>query len=351
MIPQPLLTDVVLIEGALLLGALLSLVLHGCWLWWRRRWTEPYLEQTRNWLAAALAAGESAHEGLPSAPVTSRRLQTRLLVNLAHSLGGAGREHIAALADRIGLTARAERQCASRFWWLRLEGIRQLEALGLGGNVVPSLLRDPHPLVRAQAAEWAASHPTLDIVTMLLTMLGDEEGISTFTVQDSLFRMGSVVVHPLARYVLTHEGPAVERALRVAVHLADPRFIHPALTRCGDESPAVRALAAELVGALGGHSGVESLTMLLADPDAGVRAAAISALGKLGYWPAVPRVAECLRDRYWIVRREAGLALHALGAPGILFLRRALSDDDPFAADMARQVLDMPDRADLAVAR
>jgi hypothetical protein len=31
-----------------------------------------------------------------------------------------------------------------------------------------------------------------------------------------------------------------------------------------------------------------------------------------------------------------------MGAPGILYLRRSLSDTDPFAADMAQQVLDLP---------
>jgi hypothetical protein len=37
------------------------------------------------------------------------------------------------------------------------------------------------------------------------------------------------------------------------------------------------------------------------------------------------------------------LALRAVGSPGILFLRRSLSDYDAFAADMAKQVLDLPE--------
>ncbi|HEX3534764.1 MAG TPA: hypothetical protein VHT23_11120, partial [Gemmatimonadaceae bacterium] len=54
------------------------------------------------------------------------------------------------------------------------------------------------------------------------------------------------------------------------------------------------------------------------------------------------QLAEALQDRTWRVRRDAGLALRALGAPGALFLRRALKGDDAFAADMSQQVLDLP---------
>jgi hypothetical protein len=35
--------------------------------------------------------------------------------------------------------------------------------------------------------------------------------------------------------------------------------------------------------------------------------------------------------------------MRRLGSPGLLMLRRALDDPDRFAADIARQVLDMPD--------
>jgi HEAT repeat protein len=80
---------------------------------------------------------------------------------------------------------------------------------------------------------------------------------------------------------------------------------------------------------------------MLGDPVPQVRAAAAQSLGKLGYWPAAAHIAPLLRDPSWVVRLEAGQALRTLGAPGILFLRRFLADDDKFAADMARQVLDV----------
>jgi HEAT repeat protein len=60
------------------------------------------------------------------------------------------------------------------------------------------------------------------------------------------------------------------------------------------------------------------------------------------HWQAAAQLAQCLQDSTWRVRRDAGLALRALGAPGALFLRRALKGNDAFAADMSQQVLDLP---------
>ncbi|MEP6551019.1 MAG: HEAT repeat domain-containing protein, partial [Gemmatimonadales bacterium] len=76
-----------------------------------------------------------------------------------------------------------------------------------------------------------------------------------------------------------------------------------------------------------------------------VRGAAAHGLGRMQHWQAASSLAECLRDSAWRVRREAGLALRAIGAPGTLFLRRALKGNDGFASDMAQQVLDLPTAA------
>ncbi|MPZ74334.1 MAG: hypothetical protein GEU74_14105, partial [Nitriliruptorales bacterium] len=82
----------------------------------------------------------------------------------------------------------------------------------------------------------------------------------------------------------------------------------------------------------------------LDDPDAAVRAAAVEGLGSLGHWPSAPSLSDRLGDPAWPVRRAAGLALRRLGGTGRLYLRRALQADDQFAVDMARQVLDLPER-------
>jgi HEAT repeat protein len=104
-----------------------------------------------------------------------------------------------------------------------------------------------------------------------------------------------------------------------------------------------------LLGALGGGVGVDALLSLLDDAVDDVRAAAAWALGQLSHWPAAGGLAAHMRDPAWEVRRNAALALRRLGSPGIVLLRRALDSDDRYAADMAQQILDLPDTADEAV--
>ena len=343
---------ILVVQAAVLVGALIAFLVHGWWLWWFRQWSAPRLARAQDALVEALVAMPGGPEGEGTLSLSAEQLhlsqrlpsglQVRLLYDLARNLSGVGRRQVAALADELGLTSHAELQCRSRFWWRRLQGARLLTFIGAGDDIMPWLLRDPHPVVRAQAADWAADHPTPLVITRLLRLLADEETFSRFAVQDALLRMGGVAVEPLIDYIYSHSDRSLEVALTVAIGLADSRFLAPALLLCRDESPQVRALAASLVGSLGGTEGVETLTSLLQDPAAEVRAAVARALGKLAHWQAAPTLVTLLRDRFWIVRREAGLALRAFGAPGTLFLKRALADHDYFAADMARQVLDLP---------
>ena len=176
-------------------------------------------------------------------------------------------------------------------------------------------------------------------------MLGDGSGLCKFAVQDSLLQMGSSVTVPLAEYLSDPSSRQVGAAMEVAARLTAPQFLNPAITRCDDQAPETRALAAKMLGALGSKEGIDSLLRLLGDPVAKVRLAAAGALGNLRSVAVASPLAELLHDSAWEVRREAGLALRNLGSPGILFLRRSLSDNYAPAADMVRQVLDLPDSA------
>jgi HEAT repeat protein len=63
------------------------------------------------------------------------------------------------------------------------------------------------------------------------------------------------------------------------------------------------------------------------------------------HWQAGSALSDHLGDPSWPVRRQAALALRAIGAPGILFLRRAIKGSDQFAADMSQHILDLPPAA------
>ena len=343
----------VTIELVVLLIILFAIFGHALWVRWDKTRRGPTLARARQTLAQVLnpvapVKGdeiELAWADLEAVRALPDHLQAQVFVELARNLSGRQKAAVAHIAGRVGLIARTELSLQSRLWWRRLRATRLLTLLGAGEGSMPKLLSDRHPRVRAQAADWAAAYPNPDIITALLNVLGDPAKLCRFTAQNSLLRMGAVVGPFLADYVAHHSGPSLVAALEVAVGLAELRFLGPALKLCQDGSPSVRTLAATLLGQIGGSEVASMLQELLRDPETSVRAEAARGLGKLGEWPAAPALACTLRDPSWDVRREAGLALRAMGSPGILLLRRSLSDRDAFAADMARQALDIPTSA------
>ena len=281
---------------------------------------------------------ESDVKWLASLPVD---LQFHLFEEIAPSLRGIALLRVRDVAKSINLLERARASCASRRWWKRLRGARAHTLLGGGEDAMPPLLTDPVPEVRAQAAEWAAEHPGELVIRRLLDLLDDDEQIARFTVEDSLIRLGGAVSPALATYLMS-DRPGIVPALRVARFGPDPRYLPGALRASRSTDTVAREQGALLLGAIGGQDVAARLLEMTADDQYQVRAAAVKALGQMGHWPAASTIARCLRDQAWDVRRASGLALRALGAPGTLFLRKALDSEDRFAADMARYVLGLP---------
>jgi HEAT repeat protein len=157
--------------------------------------------------------------------------------------------------------------------------------------------------------------------------------------------MGDLAVDHVRRYLEEHKDALADGALRVAFAMADPRFVPVATRLAQNPNAEVRARAVALLGAVGAADEVAPVTAHLTDPEPAVRAAAARALGRMGHWPRAPALASLMRDTSWDVRRAAGLALRDLGSPGLIMLRKMSTDANQFAADMARQVLDLPETA------
>jgi HEAT repeat protein len=326
----------------LAIGAGVALLLvHGAVVALERLIRAPRVRRSRT---AVLEAARTGHAGVDVARALGaipREQALALLDELAPSLAGPEYAALSAAARERGLIADAERRCSSRRWRRRLHAVRVLALLGGGERSVPPLLSDPRVEVRAQAAEWAAANPSPEVVERLVAMLADPGTFARLTAMDSLIRIGAAAVAPLGVAIVT--GAGGRAALQVAARIGDPRLAEPAQARIDDDDPAVRAWVARILGGLGGERHAAAVAAMLDDPAPEVRAAAAIALGRLGHWPAAPAVAARLSDRTWQVRRDAALALRALGAPGALLLERALRDEDPFARDMARQTLDLPE--------
>jgi len=345
MVSESLLTIVMLVEIGLLTLAVGLFFMHGIWLFFENKRLQRLTKGARESLARLVTRGFVDLEEIQRLRELPNDVQVIAFLEISQTLTGTGKERLGFVAQQVGLVDRARKLCESGRWTRRLRGARILSRLDVADPLVQKLLADPHPAVRAQAAEWAAAQPSASVISAMLVLLADPATQARFAVQNALLRMGGVVAGPLAEFLENQSGPAAEAGLRVAGSLAEASFGPPALRHSRADNVDVRVAAALLLGGVADAASAERLMELLSDDDSQVRAAAAKSLGRMQYWQAGSQLAERLRDSAWRVRKEAGLALRAIGAPGTLFLRRAIKSDDRFAADMAQQVLDLPSAA------
>ena len=335
-----LLTLSAIATGVLIVSATVVVLAHASFFRRRSQRDARVLEDSRGLVLSSLAGTTdlaTARALVRSLPV---RLQPRLLIDLATVIRGATKETLREIARATSMLDRASRQCRLRSWSRRLFGARLLTAIGSEKETMKALLSDPSAPVRAQAAEWAAGYPDEDVIASLIPMLTDHSDLCSHTAADSLLRIGA----PAARYLIAHidsinEPMMVAGVLRIAAGVPDPDFLPFVLQASRSDDAMVRARAATALGSI--SSDATTLTHLLqSDPDPDVKSAAASAIGKTNDWSAAPALAASMRDPSFDVRRASAHALVRLGSPGALYLRRALSDEDPFVVDMARRTLD-----------
>lgn len=269
--------------------------------------------------------------------------QVSQLGDLAKTLSGESRERVVTLAHDTGLLTHAHRWTFSRRWRRRLRAARAITLVGGGESDIPRLLTDPHPEVRAQAADWVAEHGTPDQVAEMLAALDGDPRLNGYTLTDCLYRAGPRAAPALRAFLAQEDVRTPLPALEAGIRIADATLSEPARRWSSASEPAPRASATRLLGAIGDPAALAQVRERLTDEAAVVRAAAADALGRLQHWPAAPDLATALTDAAFEVRRAAGLALRELGPTGLLYLRRTERADDPFAADMARHVLSLPE--------
>jgi hypothetical protein len=339
-----------LVGAAIVLGVLLVLTRaatygHSAAVALRGRLLAGRVAAARRAIAVVADTGELSPEDAAALRRLPFATRVDVIAGVAPSLAGEPRTALTRAARESGLMAGAERRCASRSWRRRFRAVRLLTALGGGDETVPPLLADRRIEVRTQAAQWAVEHPTPENVRRLVAMLGDDALLARFTVQDALTRIGPAATPALVTAIRTADGDALLGALRVARGVPAASVGRAAQERAGHPDPRVRASVATLLGQTGGEDGMATLERMLEDDAAEPRAAAVAALGHAGHWPAGARLAACLRDPDWEVRRQAALALRAFGPVGTVLLRRAAKDEDRFSRDMATLALDLPDAA------
>lgn len=340
MIDERILDLIMGVEIGILIFAVVLFFSHGLWLLLSSTRTNRLTATGRSSLIR-IVAGDGNSSDFENLRTLPREIKASVFLEISKNLAGSGKIELQKVAHSSSLIAGARKWCTSRAWTRRLRGARILALMEESDPIVRKLLHDPNPAVRAQAAEWAASHPVPGVIDDMLELLADPETISRFSVQDSLLRMGREIVEPLAEYLENRTGAAAVAGLTLAESMPESRFLKAALNAAETGGPGEREIAARLLGAIGGVEAAGQLTAMLTDPDADVRASAASGIGRMRHWPAASSLARMLDDEEWVARRAAAFALRAIGGPGTLLLRRAAKGGQR-EADIAQMVLDIP---------
>lgn len=334
-VPHELLVAVLRVEVAVVAAGLAVVLLHVAWRKTRATLLRRRVQTAETAVARTLAGGTD----VPAVPRLPVHQLVQVLADATRNVDVSARTQLASIHGHSDLVHRAERWCRSRRWARRVKGARLMMILGVGENVVPSLLDDTRAEVRAAAAAWVAQHPLPAVVGRLLTMLDDDALSCRLAAQATLVRLGPRALEPVVGHLLAPAPRALLPTLQVAARVGDARLLAPALTHRADPDPRVRAAVAGLVARFGGGDAVEALERLLDDAAPPVRVAAAEGLGELGHWPGAPALARRLDDPDSGVRRAAARALSRLGAPGRLYLLRAYRAGEGRAADVAGHVL------------
>ncbi len=262
-----------------------------------------------------------------------------VIQRLALDVKGDAEDRLQQLVRTCGLERLIRRRSRSRRWRKRVQAA-QLHYLVTHPDFDRTpLLTDKHPLVRARSVETLTTEQAEEHVEMVASLLNDPTMSVRLAAKNALLRAGSAAIEPLLK-LLSEGGDQVGEAMDVAAYLPDARLVEALKRYATSKNQAHRQMAARSLGTGTGVGAVEILHLLLDDEAADVRVAAILALRRLEAYESVVAIGRVLSDSSFKVRRQAGHALDELGAAGQLVLRQTLHATDPFARDMARQVLD-----------
>lgn len=267
-----------------------------------------------------VVVGGRADLGNPVRRLTSRG-QAAVLSRLATSIEGRELERLRHVATEFGAVDRARDQLDDRRWWKRLAAVALLAALSIDDPAQAALLDDPHPLVRASAVRWLErTGLSPETQPRLIRLMADDDGLVRAATRDVLVAAGTVAT-PLLRAALaaTSDPRIVREALEIIAVRPDVDLLDTALRWRGDDHPELRAATALLLARLGDRG---ELAVLLRDREADVRLATIRAVGAARVTTLSRDAGLALRDDDWRIRDAAIAALHELGAPGEIVLRR-----------------------------
>jgi HEAT repeat protein len=325
---------VIAIAQGLFIGLLLVLLVsrrlvagvrsHGA-----RQYGELATRAAARWLAREV---EDEHLRVRLEPLSFSHLSC-LLQGLSAQMGGRDWERLSQFARSTDWYDRVRAMATSRVWWRRLQAARALQAVATDEDLVliEALLRDDAIGVRRAAVCCLRRVQSPRLAEAALDMAAREPQVLRDQILETLACGRSEIVEALIRRL---EGGDREQ-------LGTPVLSPHVLAHVTAIDLEVRIAAARALASFPNASSSAALATLLDDPAWQVRAQAAAALGEIGARETLERLDRALTDPSWWVRLRAALALRRLGRGGVAILEARRPEDDRYAYEMARYVLEL----------
>lgn len=267
------------------------------------------------------------------------------VVSLLTKITGSGLASLSAVLEERGSIAGAVQRTRS------LDPVQRAAAAELLGaahraehtDAVLRLLQDRDPDVRQVAARALGRIGRPDSAGALLSCVQGSRSVPVRVVTRSLALLGPDAAPALAG-ALDDESPLVRAVAADMLGLTGAVRACPALVRhLRTDTTEVRIRCARALGRIGAQAALEPLLEAVGgEQPTPLRAVAVRALGDLGAVQAVPRLRSALSDASPRVAHNAAEALARMGGPGLRVLMDAEAGDvGPAAAPHAAEVLAM----------
>lgn len=304
----------------------------------RERDRAALLDQIMGWLDRRIT-----DQAIAAKLARHRRIAGGLLIELLELVRGEDQRRLAELATRCGVPSRLRLSLTSGRRSERLEAAESLGWFRSPENreaLMAALSDGNDDVALAAAATLAEWEEELPVERILVSRRGRSEA-SSRRLEAVLVRVAPRQVDALMRLAADPHQPERVRAAAIdAVALTGLFRVTGSLSALvSDPSAAVRAAVARGFGILAHPGGGGAVLRLLDDPDWGVRAEAAEATGRIGLTSLIGRLAGLLKDENWWVRFRAGEALVALGPEGVEALRLASSSSHDTARRTAGLIL------------
>lgn len=206
------------------------------------------------------------------------------------------------------------------------------------------LLKHKVPAVRYSAASCAIQLDSQEAINAILEVMSQEESYARYPFRDLFLNTGAMVFNYVRNRLGELEDP-LQRICALEILSQRAGYIDLNLIRSDleSENPELQWWAVRALENCASQEKGDLLIHFSKKGDPRTRAVAIRCLGNVVEKKALPLLEQFLKDEYYFLRIEAGLAIRKMGQDGLLTLKNQRREVSLEAYDAAQYALSLPE--------